>query len=261
MYEHHEKAIERIAERFQSDPAFLAMLVGGSIAKGRSLEDSDVDLLLIATDEEFARREAALDLTYFDFEVVEYPGSYVEGKIINQSFLNEVADHGSEPARSAFVGAIIVFSRLPELDRLLARITTYSESERETKMRAFTSQMAIYHWYLWDAERRQNYYQLSWAASNLVLFGGRLILAHNRILFPYHKWFLPFLSLAPAKPEHLLEQIDTLLHQPNTTNASVFMQNITSFLGLQIDLNQAARAFVRDTEWSWRDGKPAVGEW
>lgn len=128
-------------------------------------------------------------------------------------------------------------------------------------MQAFASQMAIYNWYLWDAERRQNYYQICWAASNLVLFGGRLILAHNRILFPYHKWFLPYLSLAPAKPEKLLEQIDTLLHQPDSSKASAFMQNITNFLGLQIDLDQASREFVRDTEWSWRDGKPAVGDW
>ncbi|HLI69727.1 MAG TPA: hypothetical protein VKV19_08210 [Ktedonobacteraceae bacterium] len=261
MREHHERVIQRLTERFQSDPRFLALIVGGSVAKGWEIEDSDVDVMLIASDEEYARRAATRDLGYFDFEIVDYPGGYVEGKIIDLAFLQEVADHGSEPARSAFLKTIVAYSHLPDLDTLLARIPVYQEQEHEVKMRAFASQLAISNWYLWDAERRQNFYQLSWAANNLVLFGGRLILAHNRLLYPYHKWFLHQLRLAPAKPENLLDLINILLHHPDSGNAHAFYDSITTFLDLKIDLNQAAVEFVQASEWNWRDGRPPVADW
>src|SRR5579875_2868419 len=242
MREHHERVIQRLTERFQSDPRFLALIVGGSVAKGWEIEDSDVDVMLIASDEEYARRAATRDLGYFDFEIVDYPGGYVEGKIIDLAFLQEVADHGSEPARSAFLKTIVPYSHLPDLDTLLARIPVYQEQEHEVKMRAFASQLAR-------------------AANNLVLFGGRLILAHNRLLYPYHKWFLHQLRLAPAKPENLLDLINILLHHPDSGNAHAFYDSITTFLDLKIDLNQAAVEFVQASEWNWRDGRPPVADW
>jgi hypothetical protein len=54
------------------------------------------------------------------------------------AFLREVADHGSEPARSAFSGAIIIYSREPELAALLQQIVTYPEHERTSKIQSFS---------------------------------------------------------------------------------------------------------------------------
>lgn len=48
--EHHVRTISRLTERFKDDPNFLAMVVGGSIAKGYDKENSDVDIMLIATE-------------------------------------------------------------------------------------------------------------------------------------------------------------------------------------------------------------------
>ena len=48
----------------------------------------------------------------------------------------------------------------------------------------------------------------------MILFGGRLILAHNEILYPFHKWFMRVLGSAPNKPEWLMECIDDLASAP-----------------------------------------------
>jgi len=49
------RVIERLKETFQDDPRYLALLVGGSLVKGWGRENSDVDVMFITTDEEYAR--------------------------------------------------------------------------------------------------------------------------------------------------------------------------------------------------------------
>ncbi len=137
LYPHHQRTVERLIDRFQVDPNFLALLIGGSLVKGYGNEGSDVDFMLIATDEEFARRSADRALTYYSTDLCDYPGGYVDGKIVNMAFLEEVADRGSEPARSAFENVIVAYSQLPQLDDLLKRITAYPETTHTAKLNRF----------------------------------------------------------------------------------------------------------------------------
>src|SRR5512139_1781928 len=116
LYPHHQLTVERLIDRFQADPNFLALLIGGSLVKGYGNESSDVDFMLIATAEEYARRESARALTYYATDLCDYPGGYVDGKIVNVAFLDEVADRGSEPARSAFENVIVSYSHVPQLE-------------------------------------------------------------------------------------------------------------------------------------------------
>ena len=51
MRPHHEKAIQKLVEHFETDESCLAVIIGGSIAKGLEREDSDVDAILVVTDE------------------------------------------------------------------------------------------------------------------------------------------------------------------------------------------------------------------
>src|SRR5215471_5140805 len=137
MRAHHQRVVRRLADHFQADPRFLAMIVGGSVAKGWASDDSDVDVMLIATDQEFAHRLSTGELGYVTEEMSDYPGGYVDGKIIDVAFLRDVADHGSEPARAAFMDVVVAYSHIPDLEALLAPITVYPEHERTAKMRAF----------------------------------------------------------------------------------------------------------------------------
>ncbi len=47
--------------------------------------NSDVDIVLVVTEEEYTRRVARDDLGYYNSEICEYPEGYVDGKIINEA--------------------------------------------------------------------------------------------------------------------------------------------------------------------------------
>lgn len=261
LYPHHQRAVERLIGRFKDDANYLALLIGGSLVKGYGDEGSDVDFMLIATDEEYARRLPERTLTYYATDLCDYPGGYVDGKIVNVAFLEEVAARGSEPARSAFENVIVSYSRLPQLDDLLQRITLYPEAGHIEKVRSFYAQLQAMQWFVGEAEKRGNRYLMMHAVSELVLFGGRLILAHNRKLYPYHKWFLRRLRDAPQQPANLPALIDQLLNEPGKANADRFCEAILNFTAWDVPAEGWPSRFMEDTEWAWRYGKAAVADW
>ena len=261
LYPHHQRTVERLIDRFQVDPNFLALLIGGSLVKGYGNEGSDVDFMLIATDEEYARRSADRALTYYSTDLCDYPGGYVDGKIVNVAFLEEVADRGSEPARSAFENVIMAYSQLPQLDDLLERITAYPETTHTAKLQSFYAQLLAMQWYVGEAEKRDNRYLMMHTVSDLVLFGGRMLLAHNRMLYPYHKWFLRRLQDAPEKPVEWMTLIDQLLNEPSKANADRFCEAILNFTAWPAPPEGWPARFMEDTEWAWRRGSAAIGDW
>jgi predicted nucleotidyltransferase len=261
FYPHHQRAVDRLIDRFKDDSNFLALLIGGSLVKGYGSEDSDIDFVLIATDEEYARHLPERALTYFTTELCDYPGGYVDGKIVNVAFLEEVADRGSEPARSAFEHVIVTYSRLLQLDDLLRRVTAYPEAAHTDKVRSFYAQLLAMQWYVGEAEKRNNKYLMFHVVSELVLFGGRLILAHNRMLYPYHKWFLRRLQDAPQKPADLMALIDQLLNAPSKANADRFCEAILNFATWDTPSEGWPARFMEDTEWAWRRGSAPIADW
>jgi hypothetical protein len=260
MREHHQRTVDQLVTHFKDDPAYLALIVGGSIARGWDKEDSDVDILLLATDEEYARRLPDRALNYFTLDFCDYPGGYVDGKILNLAFLKEVAERGSEPARAAFSGVIIAYSHLPELESLLHSIPVYPETQRSARIQSFYAQVQAMLWYVGEAEKRNDRYLLQKMSADLVLFGGRLILAHNRILFPFHKWFMKELECAPEKPENLLSLAEGLLGRPNKENAEMFARSILDFTDWEMPLEGWPARFMEDTEWPWRRGWTPIAE-
>jgi len=261
MFEHHRRTIDRLTKRFESDPNYLALLIGGSIAKGREKEDSDVDFMLISTPEECVRRAQTGNYQYYATDLCDYPGGYVDGKVVDLAFLREVADHGSEPARSAFAGALTAFSRLPELGEVLARIPVYQESEYAEKATSFCALVEGLRWFIPEAEKRDDRYLLLHAASDLALFGGRLILAHNRILYPYHKWFTWELERAPRKPEGFMAGFHALLSQPGRATAEPFCEAVLSYADWPRSPHGWPSRFIEDNEWNWRGRKPPIEDW
>ncbi|MCJ7650566.1 MAG: nucleotidyltransferase domain-containing protein, partial [Candidatus Lokiarchaeota archaeon] len=127
MRPHHQIAIEKFTQFIKEDPKFIALIIGGSIAKGLELEDSDIDGIIIATDEEYKKRKRRNRFLFYDPSYCNYPGGYVEGKIVNLEFLEVVAERGTEPARDAFRGAWIAYSEIPELENLLKQIPIFQK--------------------------------------------------------------------------------------------------------------------------------------
>ena len=261
---HHRDTIQRVTEHFQADPRYLALIVGGSVAKRRARPDSDLDIMLIVGDDEFARRSARQSDHFVTSDLADlslHSEGQVEGKLFDWQFLVDAAERGSEPTRFSFVDAFIAYSHLPELAALLRAIATYPVHEQRAKIRSFGGQVALWSWYVPEAEKRRDAFTLAYAAANLALFAGRLLLAHNQMLYPGPKWFMTELRRAPQKPERLIELLEALLREPGSQNSAAVFDGIIQYRDWGLATQDVVAAFTEDTERKWRQGRPDVADW
>ncbi len=261
MRDHHRRAIDRLADAYRDDPCFRGLIIGGSVAKGYAREDSDVDFLIIATDDVFERRLAERDLFINRKDLCDYDGGYVDGKIINLAYLDDVAEKGNEPSRAAFEGAFFAYSHVSGLDALLQRIPVYPEAGHDERIKAFYSMAFIQHWLIHEAERHDNRYTLTRAVSQLALFTGRLLLAHNRRLFPYHKWLPRALESVPEKPSDLMLCFNDLLDEPSGDHATALFERVRGFKEWGVSDLEAYTWFMTDVEWSWMSECMPMEDW
>ena len=258
---HHQRAIDRLADAYRDDPEFPALIIGGSVAKGFARADSDVDFMIVATDESFERRSKARDLFINRSDLCDYEGGYVDGKIINLQFLRDVAAKGNEPSRAAFHGTFAAYSRIPELDNLIARIPVYPEKGHEERIKAFYCMAFMQHWLINEASRHANRYAILRASSQLALFAGRLILAHNRTLFPFHKWLPRVLESVPDKPDRFMDCFNALLDEPAQGTAVALFEMVRDFHDWGVTDLDAYTWFMTDVEWSWKSGTTPIEDW
>ena len=172
-----------------------------------------------------------------------------------------MAEKGNEPSRAAFEGAWLGFSRIAGLDALLARIPVYPEIGHDQRIEAFYSMAFIQHWLIHEATRHGNRYTLLRAASQLALFSGRLILAHNRRLYPYHKWLPRTLDAVADKPADFMEHFNSLVDEPSAHRATALFDCIRGFRNWGVTDLEAYTWFMTDVEWSWMSGTAPMEDW
>ena len=101
---------------------------------------------------------------------------------------------------------------------------------------------------------------LGTSISKLILFGGRLVLAHNEMLYPYHKWFLKVLGSAKDKPFDIMACIQTLNESPTAENIEAFHEKVKTFQTWSDDPFNWPAQFILDSELNWVDGKTLVDD-
>ena len=119
----------------------------------------------------------------------------------------------------------------------------------------------IQNWLFHEAARHGNRYTMIRAASQLALFAGRLILAHNRRLFPYHKWFPRALESVPDKPSDFMNLFNDLLDDPSDAGATVLFERVRDFQDWGVSDLDAYTWFMTDVEWSWMSGRTPLEDW
>lgn len=257
---HHQQTIENVTRHFASDPEVLALLLGGSLAHGFASPTSDVDVMIIVSDEVYAERLRAERVHFFSRELCPYPEGYVDGKYLSEGFLAQVQARGSEPARFAFQEAQILFSRLAGLAEQLQAIAHYPTDDKAHRISRFYAQLEAWYWYAGEALKLGNRYLLNLSAGKLVLFGGRMLLAHNERLYPYHKWFRRVLEAVPDQPAGLRDHIDALLAAPNRETLDQFYAAIKNFRTWEGSTANWPTQFMLDSEWNWQDGPPPIDD-
>ena len=258
MYSHHTQSIQNVTEYFQRDPEVLALLLGGSIAHGFETSTSDVDIMMLVSDEDHKKRLESNRVHFFNRDLCTYEGGYVDGKYLSPSFIEQVKQKGSEPARFAFQGSRVLFSRVHSLDEEICQVAQYPSAEKAERIRRFYAQFEAWHWYCTESLRLKNQYLLGTSVSKFILFSGRLILAYNEMLYPYHKWFLRVLENANDKPDGLLNAIQQLDTSSTIENVDCLYEKIKSFQPwIQGEFSWPTQ-FMFDSELNWMDGKTPV---
>ena len=260
MYLHHSQTIQNVKAYFERDPEVQALLLSGSIAHGFQSPASDVDIMIFVSEEDYQTRFQSGQLHFFNTDLCTYEGGYIDGKYLSLHFIQQVLDRGSEPARFAFEGSRVLFSHVPGLEEDVYRIAEYPTAEKAERIQRFYAQFEAWHWYCGEALRQGNRYLLGMAVSKLVLFGGRLILAHNELLYPYHKWFLRVLERAPEKPADLMACIQSLTGAPATETVEAFYEKIRAFRPWSDDPYRWPVQFLFDSELNWLDSKTPVDD-
>ena len=258
MYSHHEAAIARVIARYRDEPGVLAILLAGSLAHGTATGNSDVDVMLVVSDDELAERRAANTTAFSDVELARYPNGYIDVKYVSPGYLDEVSLRGSEPSRFAFKGARVLFSRIEGLEGRIAGAARYPVEVQADRIARFAAQLEAWTWLAGEAERKENPYLLATAVSRVALFGGRLLLAHNRMLYPFHKWLLRSLEQAAEKPEGIVELIRTATAQPTAEGARAISAAVLGFREWPRGEVDWPNHFIHDTEQAWLRDAAAV---
>ena len=82
---HHQSAIDNLVNEYKDDPRFPALIIGGSVAKGCARDDSDVDFMIVTTDEEFDHLKSKGDLFINRTDLCDFQGGFVDQ---GNSFVN-----------------------------------------------------------------------------------------------------------------------------------------------------------------------------
>ncbi len=261
MLEHHRQTLENFVNKLKVDASCLAVITSGSVARDRAKETSDVDVHLVVTDESYEAHARNNNLSYVDREASIYEGGYVDVKVINLRFLELAAERGNETTRYAFTGSQVLFSRMPELERLVARIPIYPEENRERNLRDFSAQIHLHAFYFAkEAAKNNDTYLMAHTVSNLVFYSGRMILAYNRMLFPSHKALLDTVETAPHKPEVFKQRATELLLNPNVNKSTRFAAMMLSFHNPGLSSDQALGIYVKNNERNWIDQPPPLSD-
>lgn len=258
IHDAQRETLARFVDRCSTDDSILGVVLSGSLVRGWGAPTSDVDVIVIITDAEYDRRKANATLTTYDMDIATYEHGAIDTKHVTTGYLDLAEKQASEPTRNAFVNAHAAYDELGDLQARIDRIATYPEAERESKLARFAAQLETYRWFVGEADKRENTYLRAWTSSHAALFAARLILTHNRMFFPFHKWVMRALEDCAEKPEGLHEAIELAVTEPSCATVHPLCDLVLNFRDWPTDPLEWAGAFHRDTEQVWMRHEPGI---
>ncbi|MEQ8769084.1 MAG: hypothetical protein RIB60_01090 [Phycisphaerales bacterium] len=252
------ETLRRYTEHAAHRPETLGVVLSGSLVRGWGSERSDVDVIVLETEGSIARRRAACETSIYHRAFAAYDDGAVDAKYVDRAYLDAAAEKGSEATRNAFVNARVVFSRDDALAALVERIGTFPEAGVGDRLARFGAQLETCRWFIGEADKRSNRYLQNWVATRAVLFACRMILAHNRVIFPFHKWMLQATSECPDKPAGLLDAIDAALREPGVPTVHTLCDLVQQHRDWPEYPGGWAEGFLRDTERMWMRHEPQI---
>lgn len=254
MYPHHQKAIEAITLKMQAKNEVLGVIIGGSVAHGYASETSDIDIMIVLSEEDYQQALEGGKIGYFETESTPYEGGYVDGKCLSVDYIRKVAEAGSEPAKYAFKDAFVAYSRINGLDGLIEAASCYPAAKKEENIQKFYAQLETWKWYYYEGLKRDNQLLMDYSRTHYAMFAGRLILAYNNRLFPSYKWLLKELELAEAKPDNFMELLEAVTTLKTPDSIERLYESVTGFHNWYTSNEHWTVRFMMDSQLNWVDG-------
>ena len=262
MYKHHEESLKIMTEHYRNQEGVIAFIFGGSVAKGMERIDSDLDGMIVVSQEEFEERTINHTLTEVIHGKCTYEEGYFDVKYITKDFLQIAAEKASEPTRNSFHCAKVMFSSDPEIEDLVKQIATFQKDEKAEKMLSFYSDMMLSYGYYWKTCKVDGYMKIR-TASEIVYCIYRMILQENEILFPCNRRLEQYVDLCKDKPENIVAKCREFCE---TMDDALQEEIIALYHGWtkwehNPDINVICSRRQLDFEKWWYIPRPLIGEW
>lgn len=264
MLQHHKDSLEIMKTYFQQQDGVLALVFGGSVAKGEERPDSDLDGMVIVTDEEYNRRKVNGPLAECVMDKCTYPEGYFDVKYFNMDYLRAAADRGSDPTRNSFIKARVLFSdpdKTPGLEDLIKKITTYPVHKKQERIQLFHSIMRMSGGYFFhDSIANNNPYLLNKSVFEVVYAGLRMLYAYNEVFFASHKRLIQYAGRLDKKPDRIIEMAEELTDKKDVASKDAFIDAILQFTDWGFDTNSYGATYVENLEQTWQETDANVYE-
>lgn len=261
MYKHHEQSIENMKEYFIKQGA-IALILAGSVAKGTERENSDLDGMVILSEDEYEKKEKNNTTTETIDGLCTYEGGYFDIKYMTKEYLKDLADKGSEPARNGFAKAKILFCNDAEIEDILPRIPVFQKKEKEDKLLSFYSNFWLNYYYFFKSCPIDGYMKMH-TLSEIIYSIYRMILQENEILFDCNRRLEQQVESISEKTAELVRLGRELESSQSIQDADRFVNKyieITTYVPPK-DMAVVLTRYSKDFQEWWREPRPNIQEW
>ena len=262
MYKHHEESLQNLIAYFSDRDEVIALIFGGSVAKGAERPDSDLDAMVIVTQEFYNEKKEKRQLAETIHGHSTYEGGYFDLKYYTKEIFRAAAEKGSEPARNAYVGARLLFSKDDEIAGILEKIPVFQRAEKEEKLLVFYGGLWLNYHYFLGIENLGRYMRVR-TATEIVYCCYRLILQDKEVLFPCNRQLEEFVLKSPGKPEQIVALAGRFLEKMDDDSAKAFVDATLDWISFQPpeDSSVMLTKYVEYYELWWQSPRPFVNEW
>lgn len=264
MYPHHIENAQKLRQYFEGQEGVIAIVLDGSTVKGNARPDSDIDAIIVVTEEKYAELAAQNRLAEVIPGHCTYEGGYFDIKYKTKAILRRAAEHASEPTRNAYVKAQVLCTTDAEIPALVAAIERYPEHTVADKIRCFCANLQLNRGYFLNIVPEDNSYMRAHLAQEIVYSVYRLILIENRALFPCNRRLEETVRACKKRPDNILELGRAFLQEITVERCEAFVQAFwkQSDLPLNDDVSESCSQYVKYYEdWWLEENPPFPNEW
>ena len=261
MYKHHKQSIENMKKYFKGHGA-IALILVGSVAKGTERADSDLDGVVVLSEEDYAEKEKSNSTTETIDGLCTYEGGYFDIKYMTKEYLKDLTERGSEPARSSFAKAKILFCNDAEIDEILPRIPMFQKKEKEEKLLSFYSNFWLNYHYFLKSCSIDGYMKIH-TISEIIYSIYRMVLQENEILFDCSRRLEQQVESISEKTLELARLGKKLAVSQDIQDADRF---VDKYIEIAVyvppkDIAVVLTRYSKDFQEWWREPRPNIKEW